>query len=103
MPGAAWVPQRVRALAIACAYVGMTRGRHHNIAHLVTESLDDARSQWIDVFSRDRADLGPGHAGRRAADDIDRYGPNSLSPSAVAEARRFLASATTRVEVRSDD
>ncbi len=43
----------------ASAYVAMTRGRHHNIAHLVAESVDDARSQWVDVFSRDRADLGP--------------------------------------------
>ena len=63
----------------ASAYVGMTRGRHHNIAHLVAESVDDARSQWVDVFSRDRADLGPGHAAQRAADDIDRYGPNAPS------------------------
>ena len=55
----------------------MTRGRHHNIAHLVAESIDDARSQWVDVFSRDRADLGPGQAAQRAADDIDRYGPNA--------------------------
>ena len=44
----------------------MTRGRHHNIAHLVADNLDDARSQWIDVFSRDRADLGPAHARTRA-------------------------------------
>ena len=43
----------------ASAYVGMTRGRHRNVAHLVAESVDDARSQWVDVFSRDRADLGP--------------------------------------------
>ncbi|GAA4723006.1 hypothetical protein GCM10023350_01550 [Nocardioides endophyticus] len=43
----------------ASAYVGMTRGRHHNTAHLVAESLDDARHQWVDVFNRDRADLGP--------------------------------------------
>ena len=64
----------------ASAYVAMTRGRHHNVAHLVAESIDDARSQWVDVFSRDLADLGPGHAGRKAADDIDRYGPNATSP-----------------------
>ena len=63
----------------ASAYVGMTRGRHHNTAHLVAESVDDARSQWVDVFSRDRADLGPRHAAQRAADDIDRYGPNAPS------------------------
>ena len=55
----------------------MTRGRHRNVAHLVAESVDDARSQWVDVFNRDRADLGPRHAAERAADDIDRYGPNA--------------------------
>lgn len=70
----------------ASAYVAMTRGRHHNIAHLVAESVDDARSQWIDVFSRDRADLGPRHAAQRAADDIDRYGPNARPPSAGLQA-----------------
>ncbi|MFC7360325.1 MobF family relaxase [Nocardioides astragali] len=61
----------------ASAYVGMTRGRHHNIAHVVAESVDDARSQWVEVFNRDRADLGPRHAAQRAADDIDRYGPSA--------------------------
>ena len=55
----------------------MTRGRHRNVAHLVAESVEDARRQWVDVFDRDRADLGPGHATERAADDIDRYGPNA--------------------------
>jgi exodeoxyribonuclease V alpha subunit len=64
----------------ASAYVAMTRGRHHNTAHLVADTVDDARSQWIDVFNRDRADLGPQHAAERAADDIDRYGPNAPSP-----------------------
>ena len=66
----------------ASAYVGMTRGRHRNVAHLVAESVDDARSQWVDVFNRDRADLGPSHAAERAADDIDRYGPNAPPPAA---------------------
>ena len=46
----------------AAAYVAMTRGRHGNIAHLVAESVEDARKQWVEVFSRDRADLGPAHA-----------------------------------------
>jgi exodeoxyribonuclease V alpha subunit len=53
----------------------MTPGRDTNTAHLVAESLDDAKKQWIDVFSRDRADLGPEHARRLAAEAIDRYGP----------------------------
>ena len=43
----------------ASAYVAMTRGRHHNTAHLVADTLDQARAHWIDVFNRDRADLGP--------------------------------------------
>ncbi|CAN5446003.1 hypothetical protein BH10ACT10_BH10ACT10_02250 [soil metagenome] len=60
----------------AAAYVAMTRGRHSNVAHLVAESMEDARKQWTAVFSRDRADLGPAHARRQAIDTIDRYGPN---------------------------
>jgi exodeoxyribonuclease V alpha subunit len=59
------------------AYVAMTRGRDRNTAHLVAPSLQDARRQWVEVFGRDRADLGPTHAARRAAEDIDRYGPNA--------------------------
>lgn len=59
----------------AAGYVAMTRGRASNHAHLVAESTEDARQQWIDVFGRDRADLGPAHAPRQAVDAIDRYGP----------------------------
>jgi exodeoxyribonuclease V alpha subunit len=57
------------------AYVAMTRGRGDNVAHLVAENGDDARRQWVEVFCRDRADLGPAHARRQAIDGIDRYGP----------------------------
>lgn len=60
----------------AATYVGMTRGRRRNVAHLVAEDLEDARRQWVEVFSRDRADLGPAHAAQRAVDDIERYGSN---------------------------
>ncbi|WP_341240604.1 MobF family relaxase [uncultured Nocardioides sp.] len=74
------------ATGAASAYVGMTRGRHRNTVHLVAETVDDARSQWIDVFNRDRADLGPRHAAERAADDIDRYGPSAPAPSAGLQA-----------------
>ena len=59
----------------ASAYVGMTRGRERNVAHLVAESVEDARKQWVEVFGRDRADLGPTHAREAAAEAIDRYGP----------------------------
>ena len=60
------------------ADVGIT-----GVAHLVAESIDNARNQWVDVFNRDRADLGPGHAAVSAADDIDRYGPTARPPAAV--------------------
>jgi exodeoxyribonuclease V alpha subunit len=58
----------------AAAYVAMTRGRESNTAHLVAENLEDARTQWIEVFNREGADLGPAHARRQAIDSIDRYG-----------------------------
>lgn len=74
----------------ASAYVAMTRGRDHNTAHLVADSAEEARQQWIDIFGRDRADLGPTHAARRALEDIDRYGPRPaarrpLRPGAQAD------------------
>jgi hypothetical protein len=70
----------------ASAYVAMTRGHHHNTAHLVATSLDEARQQWIEVFTRDRADLGPSHAAHRAAEDIDRYGPDVTATARIQAA-----------------
>ncbi|MAS53333.1 MAG: hypothetical protein CMJ44_01665, partial [Pimelobacter sp.] len=43
-------------------------------------TLEDARKQWVDVFSRDRADLGPADARRLAVDAIDRYGAAAVAP-----------------------
>jgi len=57
----------------ASAYVAMTRGRRANTAHIVAEDLDDARRQWIQTFARDRADLGPGHAAKLAAQEFAKY------------------------------
>jgi exodeoxyribonuclease V alpha subunit len=57
----------------ASAYVGMTRGREANAAHLVATDLAGAREQWIAAFARDRADLGPGHAAELAAHEAARY------------------------------
>lgn len=68
-------------------YVGMTRGRENNVAHLVATDVDDARRQWDEVFSRDRADLGPAHAARRAAADLERYAPPRPLNVALAELR----------------
>ncbi len=83
------------ATGAAAAYVAMTRGRDANTAHLVAESVEDARRQWVETFARDRADLGPAHARRQAIEAIDRYGPQqrrrpALRPtrSPAAEPRR---------------
>ena len=59
----------------SAAYVGMTRGRDHNVAHLVADSLGEARATWNAVMGRDRADLGPAHAARAAAGEMERYAP----------------------------
>ncbi|WP_091158917.1 MobF family relaxase [Geodermatophilus africanus] len=75
----------------AAAYVGMTRGRTANTAHLIAEDLAEAREQWIAVFSRNRADLGPGHAADFAAREAARY----AQPRSLAQALADLRSAWT--------
>jgi len=59
----------------ASAYVAMTRGRESNTVHLVAQSLDDARQQWVLTFARNRADLGPAHAAKLAAEEASKYQP----------------------------
>jgi conjugative relaxase-like TrwC/TraI family protein len=78
----------------AAAYVAMTRGRQSNTAHVVAGSVDDARQQWIDAFSRDRADLGPAHARRQAIDAIDRYGPTAPRRSTPMQSQRLPATSS---------
>lgn len=58
----------------AATYVAMTRGSQANTAHMVAETVEEARAEWVAVFNRDRADLGPTHARVRALTDIDRFG-----------------------------
>jgi len=72
----------------AGVYVGMTRGRDTNIAHLVAASIDDARAQWVAAFSRDRADLGPAHAARLAAQEADKYAPQRPLEQSLADVHR---------------
>jgi hypothetical protein len=59
----------------AAAYVAMSRGRNNNIAHLVADNPDQARTQWVGIFGRDRADLGPAAARRHVEENLERYGP----------------------------
>ncbi|WP_233517953.1 hypothetical protein [Geodermatophilus marinus] len=69
----------------AAAYVGMTRGRQANTAHLVATDPDQAREQWLAVFARDRADLGPAHAARLAATEAAHYATPRPLEQALAE------------------
>jgi exodeoxyribonuclease V alpha subunit len=71
----------------AGAYVGMTRGRESNIAHLVAGSVEDARAQWISTFARDRADLGPAHAARLAAVEAATYATGRPLEAALIDLR----------------
>jgi exodeoxyribonuclease V alpha subunit len=80
----------------AAAYVAMTRGRKDNTAHLVAGTVADARAQWIEVFARDRADLGPAHAARVAAQDIDRYGPQAQRTRVPSASAALQAAALDR-------
>ncbi len=80
----------------AAAYVAMTRGRHDNTAHLVAENVEDARKQWVAVFGRDRADLGPAHAKRQALDAVDRYGSQRRRQPPEDPYRRQMLSGDSR-------
>jgi exodeoxyribonuclease V alpha subunit len=71
----------------AGAYVGMTRGRHANTAHLVAGDLDDARECWAATFARDRADLGPAAAREAAEHDASRYAAPRPIEHVIAELR----------------
>ena len=90
----------------AGAYVAMTRGRHSNTAHLIADTVPEARQQWIEVFTRDRADLGPAHATRLATREAATYATHRPHAVALADLReawthehaltRHLAAASTR-------
>ena len=78
----------------------MTRGRHANTVHIVADTLDDAKDQWIAAFGRDRADLGVGSARADAERAVRDYAhPRPLDTvlgelheawTAVADARDLL-------------
>jgi conjugative relaxase-like TrwC/TraI family protein len=87
----------------ASAYVGMTRGRHDNLAHLVADNPEQARAIWEQAFSRDRADLGVAHARLQAIDAMDRYGPDGPARlRAQAAARERAAQERRRAEQRRE-
>jgi exodeoxyribonuclease V alpha subunit len=82
----------------AGAYVAMTRGRDHNTAHLVADTPQAARDQWIEVFNRDRADLGPAHAARLAAQEAAQYATHRPLSAALSDLRDAWTQEHTLVE-----
>lgn len=58
------------ATSAASVYVGMTRGRKQNLLHVVAESQEQAREQFVAVMERDRADRGLTDATERAAEAV---------------------------------
>ena len=83
-------------------YVGMTRGRHDNIAHLVAEDRDQAQAIWEQALGRNRADLGVAHARLQAIDDIDRYGPNGPAKVRAQAAAKQCGQRQRRAENRGE-
>ncbi|MCE7481554.1 AAA family ATPase [Microbacterium profundi] len=58
------------ATSAAGVYVGMTRGRTQNLLHVVAESQEQAREQFVAAMERDRADRGLTDATERAAEAV---------------------------------
>ena len=72
----------------------MTRGREHNVAHLVAEDLDQARAQWDAVFAP-----GPGRPRPRPRRRQGGRGRRTLRTAPAAG--RGAAAAAGRLEHRS--
>lgn len=58
------------ATSAASMYVGMTRGREQNLLHVVAESQEQAREQFVAAMERDRADRGLTAATQSANDAV---------------------------------
>ncbi len=77
-------------------YVGMTRGRHRNILHIVAADLDDAREQFTTALRRDRADRGLVAATRTAREAVDGLvpaGPVVFVNTELARLREWIRTA----------
>lgn len=89
------------ALDAAGVYVGMTRGRHANLLHIVATDLDDAREQFTDALTRDRADRGLNVATTAAREKVAglvAHGPVAEVNAERTRLHEFIAKAEKRVE-----
>lgn len=89
------------ALDAAGVYVGMTRGRHANVLHIVAADLDDAREQFTEAAARDRADRGLAAATGAASKEVAGLVAHGLVAEVNAERarlREFIGKAEKLVE-----
>ena len=89
------------AASAAGIYVGMTRGRHSNLLHIIADDMGDARQQYIDAMSRDHADLGLAAATRAAREAVTGLVDNGTAQMVNAEKAR-LRELATRARQQAD-
>lgn len=75
----------------AGAYVGLTRGRHTNTVHIVADTNDQAREQWVEAAGRNRADLGLEQARRAALNEVRNYRQTPTDTVGQSEAPAAVA------------
>ena len=83
------------SLGAAGLYVGMTRGRERNQLHIVATDYADARAQYVDAATRDRADRGLTAATERARQEVAGVAPRV---ALTAEEQAILADYDTTLE-----
>ena len=89
------------ALDAAGVYVGMTRGRHANLIHIVATDLADAREQFTEALTRDRADRGLNAATADAREEVAglvAHGPVAVVNAERSRLREFITKTEKRVE-----
>ena len=81
-------------LTASGAYVGLTRGRHSNVLHVVGYDYADAREQFVEAFNRDDADLGLEAAKEQVQRDIQGLDISDDRARITEETRRLRDEAT---------
>jgi hypothetical protein len=80
------------AMDAAGVYVGLTRGKETNLLHFVARDAGDAREQFTNALTRDRADRGLEKATQRAAAAVAGLTDNGPARSVNAERARLTQS-----------
>ncbi|MFL0516873.1 MobF family relaxase [Brevibacterium luteolum] len=87
------------ALDAAAVYVGLTRGSGRNELHVIAADLTDAKAQFVEAMSRDRADRGLDDATARAHEAIQglvKDGPVSMVTEELARLDGLVEKAEQR-------